>query len=88
MKRTLIAAIVLVSGIALASAAAAQGRHDEKPHGSTKPSAESTESKGQPMMGGRHDEKPHGAKKKTAHKESDSTKAAASKSSETDKGVK
>ena len=63
MKRTSIAAFALVLGTALAATAFAQGRHDEKPHGSSKPSAESTERKSPPMTGGRHDERPHGWRK-------------------------
>jgi hypothetical protein len=82
MKRASIAALVLVFGTALATTAFAQGRHDEKPHGSTKPSAESTEGKSQPMAGGRHDEKPHGTKKPAAKK------ADAAKPSDSDKGGK
>lgn len=65
MKRALIATVVLAFGTALATASFAQGRHDEKPHGSTKPSAEQSQAAG-PAMGGRHDERPHGTKKKTA----------------------
>ena len=79
MKRASIAALILVLGTALATTAFAQGRHDEKPHGSTKPSAESTEGKQQPMTGGRHDERPHGAKKavdkKAVMKKGDAEKA-------------
>lgn len=76
MKRASIAAIILAFGTALAATAFAQGRHDEKPHGSTKPSAESTEGKYEPMPGGRHDEKPHGPRK-LATKKADSTKPSA-----------
>ena len=87
MKSVLISAVVFVFGIALASAAFAQGRHDEKPHGSAKPSAGSTEGKYEPMPGGRHDEKPHGPRKPAA-KKSESEKADAPKSPEADKGGK
>jgi len=76
MKRASIAAIILAFGTALAATAFAQGRHDEKPHGSTKPSAESTEGKYEPMPGGRHDEKPHGPRK-LATKKADTTKPSA-----------
>ena len=65
MKRASIAAMVIVLGAALASGAFAQ-RHDEKPHGSSKPSATSKEGEYEPMPGGRHDEKPHGPRKKKA----------------------
>ena len=75
MKRTSIAAFALVLGTALAATAFAQGRHDEKPHGSSRPSAESTEGKYQPMPGGRHDEKPHGPRK-LATKKADAAKPA------------
>ena len=87
MKRVSIATIIFVFGTALASAALAQGRHDEKPHGSTKPSASATEGQYEPMPGGRHDEKPHGPRK-PAGKKSDSKKGEAMKSSETDKAGK
>jgi len=65
MKRALIATVVLAFGTALATASFAQGRHDEKPHGSTKPSAGQSQAAG-PAMGGRHDERPHGTRKKPA----------------------
>ena len=65
MKRVLIAAVFSVSGILVAGSSLAQGRHDEKPHGSTKPSAGQSQAAG-PAMGGRHDERPHGTKKKAA----------------------
>jgi hypothetical protein len=87
MKRAFIATIVFAFGTALAAPAFAQGRHDEKPHGSTKPSAESTEGKYEPMQGGRHDEKPHGPRKPAA-KKSESKKADATTSSTTDKSAK
>lgn len=61
MKRTVIATAILVFGTTLATAAYAQGRHDEKPHGSTKPSTSVTT--GVPATGGRHDEGPHGPRK-------------------------
>jgi len=60
MKHITVAIIAILFGISLA---AAQGRHDEKPHGSTKPSASATEGNYEPMPGGRHDEKPHGPRK-------------------------
>jgi hypothetical protein len=60
MKHITVAIIAILFGI---GSAAAQGRHDEKPHGSAKPSASATEGKYEPMAGGRHDEKPHGPRK-------------------------
>jgi len=60
MKHITVAIIAILFGI---GSAAAQGRHDEKPHGSTKPSASATEGNYEPMPGGRHDEKPHGQRK-------------------------
>ena len=83
MKRAFIAAIAIAAGTALATATFAQGRHDEKPHGSTKPSAQSTEGKYEPMSGGRHDEKPHGPRKLA--KKAEPAKADAAKSPESDK---
>jgi hypothetical protein len=68
MKTTSIAAITLVTGFALATSVFAQGRHDEKPHSSSKPSASAPEDKCGPMTGGRHDEKPHGPCKPVAKK--------------------
>ena len=60
MKHITVAIIAILFGI---GSAASQGRHDEKPHGSTKPSASATEGNYEPMPGGRHDEKPHGQRK-------------------------
>ncbi len=81
MKRTIISTIVLAAATTLAAASFAQGRHDEKPHGSAKPSAQSTEGKYEPMPGGRHDEKPHGPRKPIAKKD-DTKKATATKAPE------
>ena len=69
MKSKSLAALTMILGIALSSAAFAQGRHDEKPHGTQKPAAESPEVKRVPAGSGRHDEKPHGMKKPAAKKE-------------------
>ncbi len=77
MKRHLLAAIVTSFGIALAAAAFAQGRHDEKPHGSNKPSVDSSESYSPRMTGGRHDERPHGVRR-TASNKVESTKPSGS----------
>ena len=64
------ATIAVILGMGFALTAAAQGRHDEKPHGSTKPSATSTESyEPVPVTGGRHDERPHGPRKPAAKKQ-------------------
>jgi hypothetical protein len=87
MKRSSIAALVLIFGTALATTAFAQGRHDEKPHGSTKPSAESTEGKSQPMAGGRHDERPHGTRK-AVDKKAGLKKADTEKASDSGQGAK
>lgn len=69
MKRALIATVVLAVGAALATASFAQGRHDEKPHGSTKPSAEAAQYAPVPVSGGRHDERPHGPRKLVSKKD-------------------
>jgi Cu/Ag efflux protein CusF len=58
MKRTAIATLVFTIGTVLASAASAQGRHDDRPHGVAKPAESSVETV--PSTGGRHDERPHG----------------------------
>ena len=86
MKRAYIAAVIVAFGTALAATAFAQGRHDEKPHGSTKPSAESSEGKYEPMPGGRHDERPHGQRKPA--KQAEPKKADEAKSSVTGQGGK
>jgi hypothetical protein len=39
MERAIIAAVVFTIGTVLATPALAQGRHDERPHGSTRASA-------------------------------------------------
>ena len=59
MKRIALQVIAVALGIGLGSATYAQGRHDEKPHGSAKPAA-SAEGSTTPGMTGRHDERPHG----------------------------
>jgi len=57
----------------LASPAFAQGRHDEKQHGTMKPEAgEQSERKSTPAAG-RHDEKPHGMANKPKATKSDAT---------------
>jgi hypothetical protein len=57
MKRALLTIAAFVLGAGLASASFAQGRHDEKPHGSSKPAASVTSVT--PATGGRHDEGPY-----------------------------
>ena len=68
MKHITAVIISILFGIGVAGA---QGRHDDKPHGSTKPSASSTEGKYEAMPGGRHDEKPHGPRKEVSKKKTD-----------------
>jgi len=68
--------IALATALALGGAAYAQGRHDDKPHGTAKarPSPESPVTERTP---GRHDERPHGPAKKA--KKADTKKADAKK---------
>ena len=80
MKKLALSIGALVLGVAMASSVLGQGRHDEKPHGTTKPSAAS-ETQYQPMPGGRHDEKPHGPRKPVA-KKADQKKAEEGNTSE------
>jgi hypothetical protein len=78
MRRITTATIAVILGMGLALTAAAQGRHDEKPHGSTKPSVSSTEGLAPiAIAGGRHDERPHGARKPAAIKQSEKVEGAA-----------
>jgi hypothetical protein len=73
MKTTATAIAALIA-LSMVGSAAAQGRHDEKPHGSTKPSTTQDNERQSPVMtGGRHDERPHGmmTKPKTKAKASD-----------------
>ncbi len=69
MKRALMTTVVFAFGTVLATAAFAQGRHDEKPHGSAKPSAEVVQYEPVPISGGRHDERPHGPRKAAVKKD-------------------
>lgn len=69
MKTKSLAALTMILGIALSTSAFAQGRHDEKPHGSGKPMAVANEQAGNPPLPGRHDERPHGTKKPAAQKD-------------------
>lgn len=57
MKRTVITLSIAALGLALAGTSFAQGRHDEKPHGSANLSAGVTWVA--PATGGRHDEGPN-----------------------------
>ncbi len=68
MKRIGIAAIAFVAGTALGTAAYAQGRHDDRPHGMPKDMPMAKDCTGAPAPAGRHDEKPHGEKKPAAKK--------------------
>ena len=87
MQRIMLMIITALLGTALSLSAAAQGRHDEKPHGSTKPSATSSEEPKGPGYGGRHDEKPHGTPKKASSKKK-AEKAESSTATETSKTAK
>ena len=53
MHGNLVKTATLVAALALSAATYSQGRHDEKPHGSAKPAAETTDKA--PATGGRHD---------------------------------
>lgn len=55
-------------GIAAGSPAFAQGRHDDKPHGTQKPAATSGEQSSPSGVAGRHDDRPHGPRKPAAKK--------------------
>ena len=71
MKQISIATIVFAVSTAVGSAAYAQGRHDDKPHGMPKNMPMATESQGAPAPAGRHDERPHGQKKPATKKSAD-----------------
>lgn len=75
--KTVATMIAALAAVAMIGTAAAQGRHDEKPHGSAKPSAsQDKERKAPPMTGGRHDERPHGTMKSKEKAPADADKAA------------
>jgi hypothetical protein len=57
VKRIVLTLSAAVLGLAISGASFAQGRHDERPHGSMKPSAESAARA--PVTSGRHDEGPY-----------------------------
>jgi hypothetical protein len=73
MKRAYLIAVVLAFAASLSGTVFAQGRHDEKPHGSTKPSATSS------------DGKPHGPRKP---KKADTKQADQKKKGATDESGK
>ena len=80
MKRTVITLSMAALSMALAGASLAQGRHDDRPHGSTKPSAASTWVG--PATPGRHDEGPYAHRpRKSNSKQSESAAAASIKQS-------
>lgn len=80
MKSKTLAVLTMVLGLALSASVFAQGRHDEKPHG-TMPPAEASD-KAIPAGSGRHDERPHAVKKAAPKKQ------AAKASEGADKGGK
>ena len=68
MRRLTIYAMAAAISVALGTAAYAQSRHDEKPHGMGKPAA-AQDTSVTDRTPGRHDERPHGpskSKKKAA----------------------
>ena len=80
MKGAVIALSIAVPGRAPSGTSLAQGRHDEKPHGSANPSADVTWVA--PATGGRHDEGPNAHRpRKSNSKQSESPAAAAVKQS-------
>ena len=50
MKTKIFAALTMILGIALSTSVFAQGRHDEKPHGSARPMAVANEQAGNPQL--------------------------------------
>jgi hypothetical protein len=72
MKSKTLAALTMILGIALSTSAFAQGRHDEKPHGMSKPAATQESKETRTATGGRHDAggTTHGANTITAKKDS------------------
>jgi hypothetical protein len=75
MRKHLIAAATLGLALALPLTASAQGRHDEKPHGLTKPVATAPHEARVAATGGRHDSgvTTHGVKKRAVSKDRTST---------------
>ena len=80
MKRILLHAAIAAIGLALGSAALAQGRHDDKPHGVPGKPAAAPDSSVTDRTPGRHDERPHGKAKKKSDKSASAKKAAPKKS--------
>lgn len=72
MKTKTLAALTMILGVALSTAAFAQGRHDEKPHGMGKPAAAQEGQVTRTATGGRHDEgvTTHGTRRVFAKKDS------------------
>ena len=64
MKHNAMAGVLFVVTAAIGAAGYAQGRHDDRPHGTRLSFAEVQ--RGAPAPAGRHDEKPHGQKKMKA----------------------
>lgn len=60
MKRKLAQALAVALGLAFAAVVQAQMRHDEKPHGPPKKTAEAKKKQIKQGTPGRHDERPHG----------------------------
>jgi hypothetical protein len=69
MKRVLAATFVFALGSALSAPSLAQGRHDEKPHGTLPKASQSTQYAPVAVSGGRHDERPHGPRKPLVSKQ-------------------
>jgi hypothetical protein len=71
MKTSIRIAMIAFATALLSTGSFAQGRHDEKPHGMTKPAASSSDTRA--GTGGRHDEGPtsHGTKKAAKKKSKD-----------------
>ena len=59
---------VFIFTTALGTASFAQGRHDDKAHGTPKNMPMATESQAAATPAGRHDERPHGPKKPAVKK--------------------
>ena len=68
MKPALTTALSVLTVVVFTTASFAQGRHDEKPHGSMKSAPSATEQSRASGSGGRHDEggTTHGKKKPAA----------------------
>lgn len=85
MKKASIHVLAATLGLAIGSAAFAQARHDEKPHGMpAKPSA-APDTPASERTPGRHDDRPHG-KPKTRAKKAPAKKGEAKKDASTDTG--